>query len=333
MIIATKHHCCFWSQRCGFELLYSSVIATPLKYSTDNNYSLQVSQDMFNTTNLEDRINEDNIVVSNDMIVNEYWLFTRKNPTLPQVIVDGDVNSILNSNYDAKKPLKVVAHGWNKNGHALSNRMITSAYLETSDVNVIVIDWRVAASGDYVEAALRIPATGRALGNFLKWMLRNAGGNLNALHLIGYSFGAHIMSSAGRVLGGRPIRVTGLDPAGPGWSGNSYALNTAAGQYVEVIHTNIMIRGITEPIGHTDFYPNGGQSQPGCDDSACSHARSFHFFASSVRTDHFIARRCTGLLQATQNNCIGGEFNMGNGILDKNGRGIYALTTGSSWPF
>nr|XP_034833550.1 LOW QUALITY PROTEIN: pancreatic lipase-related protein 2-like [Maniola hyperantus] len=275
------------------------------------------------------------IVGTNEMIVNEYWLFTRKNPTTPQIIINGDASSILNSNYDANKPLKVLAHGWNRNGHAQSNTMVTSAYLETSDVNIIVLDWRVAASGDYVSAALRVPATGRALGNFLQWFLGHGGGDWNNLHLVGYSFGAHIMGTAGRVLGGRPIRVTGLDPAGPFWSGHSHGLKTAAGQYVEVIHTNIMVRGITEPIGHTDFYPNGGRSQPGCAPTVptCSHARSYKYFSSSVRTDHFKARRCSGLLQAIQNICDGSELNMGNGNLNKNGSGIYALTTGSSWPF
>ncbi|XP_052737657.1 pancreatic lipase-related protein 2-like [Bicyclus anynana] len=317
------------------EIYYDHVIATPIKFHTES-YMGDEILDASVATNLVAEMNQidlNTIVGNNELIVNEYWLFTRRNPITPQMIIEGDVNSILNSNYDASKPLKVIVHGWNRNGHAQSNTVVTSAYLETYDVNVIVVDWRVAASGDYVDVALRIPATGRALGHFLQWFLNNAGGNWDTLHLIGYSFGAHIIGTTGRLLGGRPIRVTGLDPAGPGWSGNSHALNTAAGRYVEVIHTNAMTRGITEPIGHTAFYPNGGRSQPGCYDSACSHARSFFFFASSVRTDRFVARRCTGLLQALQNTCSGDEFNMGNGILDKNGSGIYALTTGSSWPF
>lgn len=87
--------------------------------------------------------------------------------------------------------------------------MITSAFLETSDVNVIVLDWSVAASGDYVSAALKVPATGRALGNFLQWFISSGGGNWSSVHLVGYSFAAHIMGIAGRVLAGRPRRITG----------------------------------------------------------------------------------------------------------------------------
>jgi len=36
--------------------------------------------------------------------------------------------------------------------------------------------------------------------------------------------------------------------------------------FVDVIHTETGIQGISEPIGHVDFYPNNGKSsQPGCE--------------------------------------------------------------------
>ncbi len=33
--------------------------------------------------------------------------------------------------------------------------------------------------------------------------------------------------------------------------------------FVDAIHTSILL-GYVPPIGHADFYPNGGQFQPGC---------------------------------------------------------------------
>lgn len=84
-----------------------------------------------------------------------------------------------------------------------------------------------------------------------------------------------------------------------------------------------MGRGITEPIGHVDFYPNGGQTQPGCEDTddpnRCSHRRSYELFASSIRTNHFIGRKCTDWWQAFLNICNGSTLNMGNGDLSKTG--------------
>ena len=64
-----------------------------------------------------------------------------------------------------------------------------------------------------------------------------------------------------------------MDPAGPGFS--SYMdrvrdvarLSRDSADLVDVIHTDgtgFMSYGLLEPLGHMDFYPNGGAWQPGC---------------------------------------------------------------------
>jgi hypothetical protein len=62
-----------------------------------------------------------------------------------------------------------------------------------------------------------------------------------------------------------------LDPAAPGFSVNDTEtrLDTTDADFVDIIHTNsgTLLQGgesMIEPIGHADFYPNGGQRQPGC---------------------------------------------------------------------
>ncbi|XP_059048048.1 lipoprotein lipase-like [Achroia grisella] len=267
---------------------------------------------------------------------NQYWLLTRQNPAIYQILEHGDVNSIINSNYDGSRPLVVVVHGWNNNAYAVLS--MGYIFLAVYDVNVIVVDWRTVAISNYVTAVNGVPEVGQFLGNFVNWLIETVGGNWNNVHFtctfIGISLGAHVVGSAGLQVGGRSARVTGIDPAGPLWSRNPNALNASAAQYVEGIHTDGGRLGIFDPIGDADFYPNGGRHpQPGCLTTVCSHGRSFTLFASSVITDHLQGRLCTDVEQAENVQCSGTVFNMGNGVFTKRGAGIYGLTTEDSWPY
>ncbi len=65
----------------------------------------------------------------------------------------------------------------------------------------------------------------------------------------------------------------GLDPAGPGFVHNetSMRLDASDAAFVDVIQTNsgsLIAGGLGygPPLGHVDFYPNGGERQPGCPD-------------------------------------------------------------------
>lgn len=41
-------------------------------------------------------------------------------------------------------------------------------------------------------------------------------------------------------------------------------LDPSDAKHVHVIHTNGGLLGFLKPIGHADFYPNGGMNQKGC---------------------------------------------------------------------
>lgn len=61
---------------------------------------------------------------------------------------------------------------------------------------------------------------------------------------------------------------SGLDPAFPGYQDVSHfgKLSTEDAKFVDVIHTCGGALGIMDPIGHVDFYPNGGSNpMPGCE--------------------------------------------------------------------
>lgn len=62
------------------------------------------------------------------------------------------------------------------------------------------------------------------------------------------------------------IVQTGLDPAKPlfVFAKNDRRLGKDDAEFVDVIHTDVMQRGVLAPAGHADFYVNGGFDQPGC---------------------------------------------------------------------
>ncbi|XP_014360587.2 pancreatic lipase-related protein 2 isoform X2 [Papilio machaon] len=266
---------------------------------------------------------------------NRYLLYTRRNPKNAQTLVINNANSVTSSNFNGRLPTVVVVHGWLSNQKSSLNDVIRDAYLAKSDVNVIIMEWRKLATSDYATAVKGVPAVGRGLGQFLAFLNRETGAPYNTMHLIGFSLGGHVVGNAGREIGGRAARVTGLDPAGPLWSNNSNRLRASDAVYVEGIHTDggTAGLGIGAACGNADFFPNGGKSQPGCGTGICDHNRSWELFAATVTYNHLVGQRCSNMDQVNSNSCTGSKLNMGNDILTKSGSGLYRLSTGRKHPF
>jgi hypothetical protein len=69
----------------------------------------------------------------------------------------------------------------------------------------------------------------------------------------------------------RAISVLGLDPAAPLFESQDprARLDSSDAMFVDVIHSNgenLILGGLGswQPMGHVDFYPNGGRMQKGC---------------------------------------------------------------------
>lgn len=144
-----------------------------------------------------------------------------------------------------------------------------AAYLTRGDFNVITVDWnQLAQYPNYARAALSTSAVGIYLAQFLDFLIRQ-GTPPSSFHVVGYSLGAHVAGSAGNAMRmGRLPRITGLEPASGGYEKfeKLRSLSSADADFVDVIHTNAnrLGLGVVGPIGHADFYPNGGKWQYGC---------------------------------------------------------------------
>lgn len=102
------------------------------------------------------------------------------------------------------------------------------------------------------------------------------------------------------------LELPGLDPAGPGVMLNETdgRLDDTDADFVDVIHTNSgsFVEGhlsMIEPVGHVDFYPNGGQFQPGCHDSVRDPTDT-----SKSSPESFLIRRQASPFQAKEKTAI-----------------------------
>ncbi|CAH0602331.1 unnamed protein product [Chrysodeixis includens] len=258
---------------------------------------------------------------------NRYHLFTRRNPQVSQVLVRNNVQSVQNSNFNGRARTAVLMHGFAGSVTSGFNTVLVPAFLAAGDFNVIVLDWSAGSSW-----GPRAIEAGQAAGRFINWLNSITGSTPNLYTVVGYSVGGHGAGIIARTINGNVGYVVGCDPADR-WD-NQWLFRQSDGLYTEVIHTNVGNIGIQQPLGHVDFYPNGGRNMPGCMTAMCDHYRSYYYFGESLRTGGFTGTRCSNVNQALSGSCNqSGSLRLG-GVNPKTGNsGIFHLTTNPLPPF
>ncbi|KAG7240382.1 hypothetical protein INR49_026953 [Caranx melampygus] len=229
----------------------------------------------------------------------QYLLLTRTNMDCAQMFNQESLTGPQPSYFDTSRPTKVIVHGYRALGSKPSwVEELAQALLRAQDVNVLVVDWVYGASfaynlvvENYKEVAVQI--------SVLINQLQKQGCKLESFHFIGVSLGAHVAGFVGTLFEGKIGRITGLDPAGPMFKGADTfdRLDPSDAQFVDAIHTDSDYFGISIPVGHVDFFLNGGKDQTGCARSRfasilvyfpvygyviCDHMRALHVYISAL---------------------------------------------------
>ena len=252
----------------------------------------------------------------------KHYIYSSSSPSKPQVMKFDDKNSVRNLiHINTTRPLKVIVHGFKSRLNAPWMQMLKNAILRRDpEANVYLVGWsKGAAFPFYFQSVANV----RVVAAEIKLILDQfalEGLSMKDVHIIGHSVGAHIAGQVGHLTKGQIGRITGLDPASPGFDGYSpdVKLDPSDADYVDVIHTDAVENqynmykrlacgglGTFRPSGHLDIYVNGGGDQPGCGnilktaachvtkrifkrgvlEMSCSHKLATQLFIESVESD------------------------------------------------
>ncbi|XP_011372573.1 lipase member I isoform X3 [Pteropus vampyrus] len=211
-------------------------------------------------------------------------MYTRNNLNCAEPLFEQD-NS-LNVNFNTNKKTIWLIHGYRPIGSTptwLQNFL--RILLNQDDMNIIVVDWnRGATTFIYNRAVKNTRKVAVSLSEYIQRLLKH-GATLDSFHFIGMSLGAHISGFVGKIFHGQLGRITGLDPAGPKFSGkpSNGRLDYTDAKFVDVIHSDT----------------NGVQF------IKCDHQRAVYLFMATLETNcNFISLPCYSYGDYKTGSCV-----------------------------
>ncbi|KAI5635864.1 lipase domain-containing protein [Phthorimaea operculella] len=334
--------------------LYTDIIWTPLTENMTNWLSINEPQYFNITTNWYQWHPSSLLINWHPMTLNESYkdpeessvhkfmkdTWQRLDVTKNWYLVNESHVAIKRPNINIQRETKIIIHGFGSTATHEETKNIAVAYHELNMFNVLLVDVEVMFKKVYFKCVKNARLLGKAIAELIIHLV-TFGAKAADFHLIGISLGAHAAGWAGKhylhSTGRRLGRITGLDPAGPCFANmpRDKRLDKSDALYVDVIHSNSLIEGLFEPLGHADFYINGGGPfQPGCGfNIVCSHLTAAYVYTESIsQPDLFIAVKCDNWRQFQDNQCNNETAILGNASLPDT-RGMYYLRTSGERPY
>ncbi|XP_033639482.1 pancreatic lipase-related protein 2-like isoform X2 [Asterias rubens] len=228
-------------------------------------------------------------------INNEFYLFTRQYNSdrrcyYRQKLYWDDPNTF--DSFHSYKKTIVIIHGWQTSVRNKYFMSLCHSFMKLDNYNIIMVSWPSSRWSrlHYQKSVMDIVLVAKELALLLEELHERRGLQYEDVHMLGHSLGAHLAGYTGMFLHGQIGRISGLDPARPGFRlylGTSDChLDRTDADFVDVIHTDGLMHlfGLLEPVGHQDFYPNPDYlAQPSCVAVHCSHMRAIDYYLSSMK--------------------------------------------------
>uniref|UniRef100_A0A3Q3JMD6 Triacylglycerol lipase n=1 Tax=Monopterus albus TaxID=43700 RepID=A0A3Q3JMD6_MONAL len=292
-----------------------------------------------------------------------FLLFTQKNRYYQEIRADQTIQS---SNYSGKRKTRFIIPGYLAKGDEDWPQEMCKVMVKSQNVNCIAVEWKNGVKTQYAQAANNARVVGAQVAHMITFLMGNYSQVADKFHIIGHSIGAHAAGEAGSRINGL-ARITGLDPAEPYFQDTDafMHLDISDATFVDVIHTDglpfdsSLGLGMSQPVGHIDFYPNGGTLMPGCSANngypkdldaiwegtkkfdACNHIRAYQYYSESIaKPQGFVGFPCSDKDSFTAGHCFpcaNSKCPQMGYHADKlpvtDGPSEYFLNTGSASPF
>lgn len=218
----------------------------------------------------------------------------------------------------------ILIHGYTGHKDFSPNTHIRPPLLKHEDVHVVSVDYGpLAKEPCYLQAVSNLKTVAKCVAQLIDSLMQNIY-TKDDIHIIGFSLGAHVSGMIANYVQTKLAHITGLDPAKPGFTTpfTKYKLDSSDADFVDVVHTDGLARGIYTALGDVDFYLNGGFNQPGCWSqnmtswSSCNHDTAPFFYGRSLYKK-LLATKCWSWTLFKSGLCEGNEKALMGYFVDK----------------